>query len=386
MKLEEVEALKTSMRAGEVDAMTLDRLEEELRAAREAYYNLNPVLSDQVYDAKRDLLKSLRPGATEATTVGATPLRVSVWEKVEHQIPMGSLDKVNTEEEFLEWATSTGTSEFVFTYKMDGSSMELVYQEGKLIRCVTRGDGKVGEDVTFNVSQIPNVPKTIPIATEEVIVRGEVVMLKQVFQEKYAGEYANPRNTANGKVREKSGGGKDCENLVFYAFRLISKSAPRDEAKRMAVLGKMGFSTPDYALGDAETAAKWHQSTVLVRDNIPYEIDGTVMYVNDIALQDGLGEVHMRPRGQIAYKFDSAKGITRVLDIKWQVGNSGRITPVASVAPVEIGGVTITSISLHNLTMFRELKLFQGCEVLVSRRNDVIPYIEENLSSPKEPS
>jgi len=357
----------------------IEELREELRKYRTAYYNLDPLVSDQVYDAKLERLRELSPGDFEVVTVGAAPPKLSVWEKVRHKIPMGSLSKVNNEEDFLDWAAKTGQEDFLYTLKIDGSSMELVYEGGKLVRCVTRGDGTVGEDVTDNVRQIPDVPHEIPIP-EEVTVRGEVVMTKETFERLYASEYANPRNTAAGKVRDKKGGGKDCQNMSFVAFTLMSASAPPKESLRMKVLRKMGFSVPENGVGRAEDAAAFHKRLAAGdREKIPYEIDGTVMRVEDIAAQEALGDLNMRPRGQRAYKFDPATGITRVTDVTWQVGPTGRITPVANVEPVSIGGVTITSISLHNLSMFRELALFKGCQVLVERRNDVIPYIRERV-------
>lgn len=362
-----------------VEQDKIKALREELKRAREAYYNLDPVLTDQEYDAKKARLAELCPEDEEVVAVGAAPPNYSVWEKVKHEIPMGSLDKVNTSDEFMDWVEKTGNVPYLITHKIDGSSMELVYSGGKIVRCVTRGDGVVGEDVTANVSQIPDIPKGIPIAHEDVIVRGEVVMMKAVFEEKYADSYANPRNTAAGKVRDKKGGGADCINLSFLAYTLMSASAPAKESLRFKALQKMGFRVPDYGTGEFKTIQSWHAHVAKTRDSIPYEIDGTVIRIEDVTAQDELGDHNMRPRGQRAWKFDPAMGITQVLDIKWQVGPTGRITPVASVEPVGIGGVTITSVSLHNIAMFRDLALSPGCNVLVSRRNDCIPYLESNL-------
>lgn len=357
----------------------IERLKEELSKAREAYYNLSPEMTDQEYDAKLDRLRVLSPNDVEVKAVGAKPPQYSVWEKVKHEIPMGSLDKVNSEEEFMSWVEKTENQLFLITHKIDGSSMELVYSNGKLVRCVTRGDGIIGEDVTTNVCQIPNIPKEIPITNEDVLVRGEVVMMKHVFEEMYADRYANPRNTAAGKVRDKKSGGADCANLSFLAFSLASASAPDKESLRFTVLRKMGFTVPVHVVGDPEAIGKWHEEVKENRNTIPYEIDGTVIRIEDIPAQESLGDHDMRPLGQKAWKFDPATGITKVIDVKWQVGPTGRITPVASVEPVQIGGVTITSISLHNISMFKELDLYPGCEVLVSRRNDVIPYIESKI-------
>ncbi len=364
----------------------IESLEGRLKAAREAYYNLSPIIGDSEYDALLAELRTLRPDSPEVSSVGAPPPKFSVWEKVVHVIPMGSLDKVNTAEEYEDWVRRTGSCpKYLITHKIDGSSMELVYSAGVLVRCVTRGDGLVGEDVTANVSKIPNVPKSIPVTHEEIIVRGEVVMLKSVFEERYSTEYSNPRNTAAGKVRDKKGGGADCANLSFLAFTLMSASAPSTEYVRFLALEKLGFSVPSHTVGSPDAVRAWHESTAAYRGSIPYEIDGTVVRVDDVALQDGLGDHNMRPRGQVAWKFDSAKGTTVMSDVRWQVGPTGRITPVACVEPVGIGGVTITSVSLHNLSLFRDLALAPGSRVVVSRRNDVIPYIESKLEDSGEP-
>lgn len=358
----------------------IDELRETVRKAREAYYNLDPVMSDQEYDALIDELKALSPDDEEVAAVGASPPQFSVWEKVEHVIPMGSLDKVNSKDEFTAWAEGTGADRFLITYKIDGSSMEAVYSGGRLVRCVTRGDGKVGEDVTRNVSQIPNLPKEIG-EKRDLTVRGEVVMLKEVFREKYAELYANPRNTAAGKVRDKKGGGKDCQNLSFLAYAMLGDARPPTEEGQFIVLRELGFEVPSYTCGREFEVTEYFNSVKDLREDVAFEIDGMVVRVDSLSAQEAMGEHNMRPRGQIAWKFDPAMGRTKVIEIKWQVGNSGRVTPVASVEPVKIGGVTVTSISLHNLSLFRDLALSPGCEVLVSRRNDVIPYIERNLSA-----
>lgn len=358
----------------------IKKLVEELEKYREAYYNLDPIVPDSVYDAKRDRLKQICPDHFEVCAVGASPPATSVWEKVKHDIPMGSLDKVNSLEELKQWAKKTGTDWFHITDKIDGSSMELVYEDGELVRCVTRGDGFVGEDVTKNVKQIPTVPKSLPDPIS-ITVRGEIVMLKKVFAEKYADTYANPRNTAAAKVREKKKGGEDCANLTFLAYWIKRNPSPETMRSAFEQLTSLGFQTPEFACGSAEIVEEHFETVTKNRQNMPYDIDGQVVSVDSIQALENLGEVAMRPRGQIAWKFESEKAESRVLDIVWQVGPTGRVTPVAKVEPTPIGGVTIESVSLHNLKMFNELKLFHGCRVLIERRNDVIPYISQNLDS-----
>ncbi len=363
----------------------VEELRTRLKSARESYYNLSgSPMSDQEYDALKDELARLAPTDHEVTAVGAAVPKFSVWEKVRHEIPMGSLGKVNSESEYREWAQkaeSNGGQVTVITHKIDGSSMELVYKSGALIRCVTRGDGVIGEDVTANVVKISSIPRALKEPVDATI-RGEVVMFKDVFAEKYSSEYANPRNTAAGKVREKKGGGEACKDLVFLAYWVMMDNGPKTVWASMGWLQKEKFIVPDYfPCTNADAVCEAHAAIGAKRDSLEYEIDGTVVSVNSLEVLEEMGSHNMRPRGQVAWKFDAATCESRVVDVKWQVGPSGRITPVAVVEPVGVGGVTVTNVSLHNLSMFRELRLTRGCRVLISRRNDVIPFIEKNLDA-----
>jgi DNA ligase (NAD+) len=372
--------------------MTTERikeLSEQIHSARIAYYNLDPVISDQVYDALVDELKRLDPNNTELTAVGAPVPQNTPWAKVKHLIPMGSLNKVNSHNEFKEWASGTGSETFLISHKIDGSSLEVIYKNGQLVSAVSRGDGVVGDELFQNAIQIPNLPKSIrgnlPESiniNSDIIVRGEVVMMKDVFQKEYSSEYANPRNTAAGKIRDKKNKGVDCVNLSFLAYTIVCDEAlrpPRTEFYRMKLLKSMGFETPPCEEGGIDVMSTWFESAKTNRESIPYEIDGIVVRVNDVETQEILGELNMRPKGQIAWKFDPSMGTSRIVSIKWQIGQSGRCTPVAVIEPVEVGGVTITNVSLHNLSMFKELDLHKGDRVLISRRNDVIPFLESNL-------
>jgi DNA ligase (NAD+) len=356
----------------------IKELKELISKARNDYYNLESVVSDYQYDIWIDELKELDPFHEEVLAVGAEAPSDTPWQKVAHEIPMGSLNKVNSQEEFKEWASKTKSSDFLITHKIDGSSLEVVYEDGKLIRCISRGDGQIGEDITKNVVRIKTVPRTIH-SKQKSVVRGEIVMLKSVFQEKYAEEYANPRNTAAGKLRDKKTQGKDCANLNFVAYTLITDSKIQTEKQQFDILKNLGFETPWFETGDANKICEEYEKIKLIRQEISYEIDGLVVRVSDLSHQAGLGEQNMRPEGQIAWKFDPASSISTVLDVIWQVGTSGRVTPVCVVEPVKIGGVTITNISLHNLSLFKDLSLFKGAKVLISRRQDVIPYIEKRI-------
>lgn len=366
-----------------MDENRVEELRRKVKEAREAYFNLDPIISDQEYDSMVGELKALNPDDAEVVAVGAPAPVLSVWEKVRHEIPMGSLGKVNSHDEFREWTRGTGTGEFFVTHKIDGSSMEIVYENGLLTRCVTRGDGVTGEDVTVNVSQVPTVPKRVPVKGK-LTVRGEIVMFRSEFQEKYASEYANPRNTAAAKVREKKHGGAHCKDLVFLTYWASDHpEKPETFYGMIGWLKRIGFSIPTHhAPGDVDKIREVFGLESLGRGSLPYEIDGMVVSVNDLKKLAELGDHNMRPRGQVAWKFDAEMRETRIRDVVWQVGPTGRICPVAKVDPVNIGGVSITSVSLHNISMFKELGLWPGCRVLVSRRNDVIPYLQENLDRP----
>jgi len=356
-------------------------LAEELTRYRESYYNLDPLVPDDVYDTKKARLRELVPEHFEVTAVGAEPPKNSPWEKVAHEIPMGSLDKVNTVEEFDEWVSKTGGAvHFGITHKIDGASLELVYKAGKLVRGVTRGGGTIGEDVTRNIIKIPDLPKKLAWDVDA-IVRGEVVMFKSVFAEKYADRYANPRNTAASKMREMRGGGADCANLAFLAYWVQCEDRPNMILYMFKLLESLGFKTPPLIVSDVDLIKAKFLEATQNRADVPYDIDGEVISVADLKLLESLGDVAMRPRGQIAWKFESEKAESKVLDVIWQVGPTGRVTPVAKIEPTKIGGVTIESVSLHNLKMFAELKLSHDCRVLIERRNDVIPYISKNFDN-----
>lgn len=352
-----------------------------LKKARNEYYNLTPSISDSEFDALKDELERLNPHDEELASVGATPPKNSPWVKVKHSIPMGSLNKANSVEDMEAWVGKAKDSKYFITHKIDGSSMELVYESGRLVRCVSRGDGHIGEELSQNVSRIPSVPRTIS-ESGTVIVRGEIVMEKGIFQDKYSEEYANPRNTAAGKVRDQKGGGEACLDLRFIGYWMVSDDVQKLTSMdtTMKWLTDQGFEVPTYAVADFEGIKEIFRETSGCRNSIPYEIDGMVISCNNLALLEDLGEKNMRPEGQIAWKFENPLGETRVQDVVWQVGSSnGRITPVAKVDPVLIDGVTITSISLHNLQIFRDLKLSAGCRVIVARRGGIIPYIQANL-------
>jgi len=354
--------------------MDIKQLEDLILQARKAYYNLDPIMSDSEYDALIDKLNSLNPKSDNITQVGY-PIDRSVggWKKQKHKIMMGSLNKVNLESEFVDWVGINSHSDLLITHKLDGSSLELVYFGGKLKSCVTRGDGIVGEDITPNGALIPTIPKTISY-DGDLFVRGEVVIYKQTFNDIYGSQYSNPRNAANGKMKnyhDPSG----CKHLTFVAYTIMGIDGVNYENQVFETLKGLGFVIPDYHVGDVKSVIEWHNKCMENRDSIPYMIDGTVIRINNMQVQRDMGDKNMRPVGQIAWKPESKSKTTEIVDVEWNVGSTGRITPVAIVKPVEIDGVTITRVSLHNIKMFKSLQLKKSDIVIVTRRNDVIPYL-----------
>ncbi len=363
-----------------MDKNLIENLQNKVKQAQEAYYNLDPIMSDEEYDALIEELKKINPLSNVVVSVGATPPRDSMLKKVVHRIPMGSLNKATSEEEISRWVLTTKSRMFHACHKIDGCSLEVIYKNGILDQAVTRGDGLEGEDVTHNALHIQGIPKSLQVSGD-LIVRGEVVMHKDVFESKFSANHANPRNTATGKLRDTKSTENDAKHLKFYAFWLHQEGTSQNSHDEMHQrLNSYGFSTPLNSItGTQEEVQAYFIDIVSRRASIPYEIDGVVVSVNDMIDHARLGEDHMRPNGSIAYKFPPSMESSRVLDVKWTVGPTGRVSPVAVIEPVNIGGVVIKNVSLQNLKMFRDLKLFKNCRVLVTRRNDVIPYLAKNL-------
>jgi DNA ligase (NAD+) len=355
----------------------IKELETILKNADEAYYNLDPIMSDREYDELKEELKKISPENDEIKKIGSTVSSLSTWNKEKHVIEMGSLEKVNTEEEFREWARMTKSLSFVIAHKMDGSSLELVYSGGRLEKAITRGDGMEGDNVWVNARQIPNIPEFIPNTSGRTFIRGEVILEIDKFNEFFSEEYSNPRNTANGKIREKKGGGRECEKLKFFAFQVIAENfSVITEEEQCGVLNSFGFNTPHTRVGDIDYMIAEHNSIGESRKGLNHEIDGTVIKVNSLKKQSELGSKNMRPIGQIAWKFKPETAEAKAKNVVWQVGLTGRVSPVLEIEPTKIGGVVVSRISLHNMAMFNKLKLYKGCRVEVVRRGDVIPYVE----------
>lgn len=369
-----------------------DTLAQRLREAREAYYNAQPKMSDAAFDALEAELRWLDPGNAYFSEVGA-PVDGD-WPKAQHQMPMGSLDKVQTTEELAVWLASTllHKGEIVLvTDKLDGASIELVYQYGRLKQAITRGDGTVGDDITRNVRLMKGVPQRLKQSSFTGSVRGEVVCLRSDFRAHFkdAG-YSNPRNTANG-VMKRQDDPEPCRHLTVICYDMLPEDgALWSKSSELKRLLDLGFTVPNSTVcrNTVEVQRVYDNYVGSRREELNYDIDGLVLYVDNTEKRLALGEHNMRPKGAVAYKFPHEQKQTVLRTVDWQVGPSGRITPVGKFDTIELSGARVKQASLHNPGYIERLvekrrasKLRVGDVVMVSRRNDVIPYVEELITS-----
>lgn len=343
-------------------------------------------VSDAEFDDLADELRQLSPGSEVLKRVGAKPSN-TVWPEVKHEIHMGSQLKVNTFEEFREWADKIGVTEFCWSEKLDGSSLAVHYDaSAKLTKGYSRGDGTTGSDITANVVQFARAK--LGTTATPLWVRGEVIMTKATFNDRYAGVqdpesgrvFKNARNTAAGLVRRLSG--KGCADLELVCYGLESDAATfATEQQKFGFLEDRGLRVPAYGVVKSlEEAKKVYDGYVKrSRDACGYEIDGLIFAVNDITKQKALGMVDNRPKGQRAWKFPPQEKTSRIAAVVWQTGRTGRITPVAEIDPVDIGGVTVSRVSLMNRQEIARLGIGVGDSVVVTRCNDVIPRITRKM-------
>lgn len=354
-------------------------LESNLRKASADYYGGLPSVDDAVYDAWRDELVSIKPDSPVLKVVGSPPTSES--SKVRHKIPMGSLDKVQTPDAMRLWLAKRGNKPCLITDKLDGLSISLEYQRGRLIQALTRGDGVTGEDVTSNVARMRRSEISRMAALDnssgDGTFRGEIIVFKEDHL-KYFPHQANTRNSAAGTVRRSDGTG--CEHLYVLVYQIVEGSDATTAYDQMMVLNALGFSTPKFYLTrDHDPTWYWEQYQEHKRASLPYDIDGLVISLNNLADQYALGETDGRPNGSVAFKFPSPKCITTLRDIIWQVGGTGRLTPVAVFDEVNLLGTKVSRASLYNLEYLNQHNLDVGSRVVVARANDVIPRVESCL-------
>jgi DNA ligase (NAD+) len=354
--------------------------------AKEAYYNETPIYSDAEFDSFEDELRSLDPNNAELKKVGAKPqMQVTAWPVVNHERPMGSLNKVNSEDDLRKWAEKYVDDLICSSEKLDGMSIELIYQDGKVVSGITRGDGEKGEDITPNVKTFKGVQEKIPMKGR-IAVRGEALLFLADYQKYFPRteladgtvENANPRNCV-AMIRSKHDSDR-CKHVTFVAFDYVvidgNEDRPSTKEEVFVNLKNAGFRTPNYKVGKIDKILAWFKEYENgLREQLPYEIDGMVDEADNLAYQASQGESSGRPRAARAHKFGSQKGESVVHDCEFQSGRTAVVTPVGKIDPVVIGGITIRSPSLMNLAEICRLGVGIGSKVTVERANDVIPRI-----------
>lgn len=351
--------------------------------ANDDYYNKNkPTVSDLAYDAWRNEVEQKLPECPPKlqkkakqllNSIGAM-VGVSEWKKAIHSIPMLSLNKVNTAEQLTVWAGDCGVSSVFFTEKLDGISLNTIWEEGVLVQAITRGNGKAGEEITPNVKKMEGIPSKLKQKFSGNL-RGEIILRRSKYDKHFA-DYKNPRNAASGVAKRYDGDGS--EHLTVMMYEVAEGGDFKTQKDQFDFINKLGGITPPYkVLTLAKAIAEYKRYEDKLRDKLDYDIDGLVARVNDLEAQLALGDKGRGPKGAVAFKFDAEACETIIRKIVWQVGSTGRLTPVAEFDPVELAGATITRASLYNQAYINELGVDVGATVIVIRANDVIPRVEE---------
>ena len=392
----------------------LELLKNILRFHEYRYYILNdPLISDYEYDQLYMALLQIEQSQPGLVTPDSPSQRVGSslnqgFNTVQHLVPMLSLENSYNAEDLTDWErkakelTGLTAIEYCTEPKFDGASISLIYENDLLVRAATRGDGVEGEDITNNIRQIRSIPLSAPFShygIRQIEIRGEVLISKASFK-KYnewllsqnLAPLANPRNAASGSLRMKDPkevARRNLEAFLYHVSYFIKSEEQTALSPLLAshsgtldMLWQCGFRSPQkeklVVTGIEEVIQHVHDFELL-RDELPYEIDGMVIKVNAIALQDQMGMTTHHPRWAIAFKFKARQATSTLRSVEFQVGRTGAVTPVAKLDPVFLAGVTVSSISIHNEDYIREKDLMIGDQILIERAGDVIPQIVKSL-------
>lgn len=393
--------------------MSVENLSEraaELRSAlHEHIYRYNvlsdPIITDAEYDALLNELREIEAEHPELVTPDSPTQRVgsdlsSDLPKVRHPRPILSLSNAFTEADIRAWRQRIGRLlpedarlDYVVEPKFDGLTVVLTYENGVLTNGATRGNGEIGDDVTLNIRTVRTVPLRIPMSANgpevpaRLVVRGEVLFLKQDFQAlntrmREAGLtlFANARNTASGALKQKDARITAARPLTMYCYSIVDADGvtPDTQWKTLCYLRELGFLTADEVIrcfDSLDDTIAFVLGYAEHRHDLPYEIDGLVIKVNHLATVGELGVAGKDPRGAIAYKFPAEEATTRLREVVWNVGRTGVLTPNAVLDPVPIGGVIVKQASLHNYDLIVSKDIRVGDSVVVKRSGDVIPYV-----------
>ncbi len=396
-------------------SIELNALKKVLQFHEYQYYVVNePLISDYEYDQLYQALLKIEAANPACITPDSPSQRVgnslnSNFETVPHLVPMLSLENSYNAADLNDFdrkaRESAGLEAITYCVepKFDGASISLIYENDLLVRACTRGDGVAGEDITKNIKQIRSIPLSIPLAEngiQQIEIRGEVIMSKKAFNDfneklkaKQQATLANPRNAASGSLRMKDPKEVAERNLdafiyhISYLLPIPGKTVNpllKTHSGSLELLWNMGFRSPEkekHLVHTIQEVIDYCSIAESGRDQLPYEIDGLVVKVNDLALQEKLGMTSHHPRWAIAYKFKARQATTILENVEFQVGRTGAVTPVAKLKPVAIGGVTVSSISIHNEEYIVEKDLLLGDTVIIERAGDVIPQIVHSIAS-----
>ena len=388
----------------------IEKLRKTINHHRYLYHVLDKQeISDSALDSLKKELFDLEQQFPDLITadsptqrVGGEPLKE--FKKIKHSQRMISFNDAFSKEDMEDWQErflkllpnppaggQKGLVDYYCELKIDGLAIELIYKDGVFQTGSTRGDGNVGEDITQNLKTVEAIPLTIDVPKNypsEIIVRGEVFITKKEFnrinkeqKEKGLPVYANPRNIAAGSVRQLDPKVTSARKLDSFAYELMTNLGQITHEDKHKILKELGFKTNKHNkyCKTFEEVLRFREHWIKEREKLDYEIDGTVVLINNNEIFDKLGIVGKAPRGGIAYKFPQAEATTKVLDIKVQVGRTGAMTPVAVLEPVQVTGITITRATLHNEDEIKRLGLKIGDTVIVGRAGDVIPDIMKVL-------
>lgn len=423
-------SLAGSGKIAKEEADNIENLRDVLRFHEHRYYVQNdPLVSDPEYDQLFKLLQAFEQDnpsliTPDSPTQRVGPGLVKDFPKVEHLVPMLSLENGHNAADLLDWdrkareLSGLDKIEYCVEPKFDGASISVIYDNDFLARSATRGDGVVGDDITINTKQIKSVPLSARFSSygiDLVEIRGEVLINKNNFKaynDKLAEEgippFANPRNAAAGTLRIKDSAQVSRRNLEVFLYHVSyatnmdnkpvvtgqvagkAKTAPGKAAGKqpdthsgmLEMLWNLGFRSPQkemIVVKGIDKVISHVEAFEAKRDDLPYEIDGMVIKVNDLALQERLGMTSHHPRWAIAFKFKARQATSKLRAAEFQVGRTGAVTPVAKIVPVLVGGVTVTSISIHNEDYIKEKDLLLGDTILIERSGDVIPQVVKSF-------
>ncbi len=395
--------------ASEAVRERIEQLRHEINYHNYRYYVLDePVISDAEYDALMDELRALEEQHPELVTpdsptqrVGGQPAEGFI--KVRHPAPILSLDKATNAEELRAWwervskflPPDAPPPAWVVEPKLDGLTVVLHYEDGLFVLGATRGDGQVGEDVTTNLRTVRTLPLRIPVSPpslagkrvpHRLVVRGEAIMLLEDFERLNRQQadledkvFANPRNAAAGSLRQLDPRVTASRPITLLCYQIVEADGPvpSTQWETLRYLRDLGFPVPKEIarFESLDEVSAYCEAWNLKRDTVPYELDGLVIKVDDLATQEAMGIVGKAPRGAVAWKFPGREATTQIIDIGVNVGRTGVLTPFAILEPVRLGGVTIRKATLHNFEDLARKDIRIGDTVTIRRAGDVIPYV-----------